>query len=269
MAFFQRKSAFDKEWDDLVRREGKFGSQRHEKKDSLLNQKLEGKIPEKLQSTLDAAFFKAFELIFEKGTGLIEKTYNRNNLQAEFHENAQTAATQRNRKSLRAFSKKAKGSGNTNLLISGASGIGLGVLGIGLPDIALFTSMMLRSLYEISLNFGYQYESDEERYFILLIIQGSVSYGEDYERINTAVDRFISDGRLPEHYDRKQQIRETAGTLSKELLYMKFLQGIPIVGAIGGAYDAIYMKRVTEYANLKYKRRFLSGGRGGLHTIIP
>lgn len=36
-----------------------------------------------------------------------------------------------------------------------------------------------------------------------------------------------------------------------------FLQGIPVVGAVGGIYDAVYMKRITEYANLKYKKRFL------------
>ena len=45
--------------------------------------------------------------------------------------------------------------------------------------------------------------------------------------------------------------------LSKELLYMKFLQGVPVIGAVGGAYDVIYMKQISEYANLKYQRRFL------------
>ena len=38
---------------------------------------------------------------------------------------------------------------------------------------------------------------------------------------------------------------------------MKFLQGVPIVGIVGGAYDVVYLKMITEYANLKYKRRFL------------
>ena len=37
---------------------------------------------------------------------------------------------------------------------------------------------------------------------------------------------------------------------------MKFLQGIPIVGAAGGFYDAIYMKKVVKYAEMKYRRRF-------------
>ena len=48
------------------------------------------------------------------------------------------------------------------------------------------------------------------------------------------------------------------GEHTKELLYMKFLQGTPIVGAIGGFYDVLYMKNITDYANIKYKRRFLS-----------
>ena len=52
-------------------------------------------------------------------------------------------------------------------------------------------------------------------------------------------------------------IQKTASYLSKELLYMKFLQGIPVVGAVGGAYDVVYLKQITEYANLKYERRFL------------
>ena len=38
---------------------------------------------------------------------------------------------------------------------------------------------------------------------------------------------------------------------------MKFLQGIPIVGVVGGWYNMVYMKRVNTYASLKYQRRRL------------
>ena len=71
------------------------------------------------------------------------------------------------------------------------------------------------------------------------------------------MDEYIVAGQLPENYLQKKQIKLTAQALSKELLYMKFLQGIPIAGIIGGAYDAVYMKRITEYAAVKYKKRFL------------
>ena len=52
-------------------------------------------------------------------------------------------------------------------------------------------------------------------------------------------------------------MRLTANALSHELLYMKFLQGIPIAGIVGGVFDAVYLKRIADYADLKYRRRFL------------
>lgn len=228
-----------------------------EKKESILNQKLEEKIPPKLQGTLDAAFAKAFALIFEKGTGVIEKTYQREKLEQDYQVRQYTADVKQDSKSLRAFSKKARDTGTKNLLLSGASGIGMGVLGIGLPDIPVFTGMILKNIYETALHYGYSYESREEKYFILLLIQGAISYGETLCEIDGKLNEFISCGTLPEEYQEKKQIEETAGALSKELLYMKFLQGIPVVGAVGGAYDAIYMKRITEYAGLKYRHRYL------------
>lgn len=260
----RKKSPFEKEWDDLLRRENRFIKSREEKKDSILNQKLAEKVPEKLQSTLDAAFAKAFILIFENGTGIIEKTYRREELEKTYQVNRYADEIGQNRKTLRAFSKQAGSSGAKNLLLSGVSGIGLGVLGVGIPDIPLFTGMILKSIYETALSFGYEYESEEEQYFILLLIQGAVSYGSRMREINESVDSYIEGEKVQEDYDRKEQIRRAADALSKELLYMKFLQGIPVVGVVGGAYDAIYMKRITEYANMKYKKRFLKdrGKRG-------
>ncbi|WP_430734190.1 EcsC family protein [Faecalitalea cylindroides] len=41
------------------------------------------------------------------------------------------------------------------------------------------------------------------------------------------------------------------------MLYLKFIQGIPIVGAISGFYDSKYMNQISKYANLKYQLRFL------------
>ena len=128
-----------------------------------------------------------------------------------------------------------------------------------LPDIPVFTGMILKNIYETALQYGYSYESREEKYFILLLIRGAVSYGDTLCEIDGKVNEFIRNGILPEEYQDKEQIEQTAGALSKELLYMKFLQGIPVVGAVGGAYDAVYMKRITEYAELKYRHRYLAG----------
>lgn len=257
MSIFDRRPALEKEWERLMRKEEEFLCARMDKKDTLLNRTLAEKVPEKLQETLDAAFYKAFCLIFEKGTALIEKTYNRPEMEKTFQVDEYAEEVRRSRKELRRFDRKAGRSGSVNLMISGLSGIGMGLVGVGIPDIPLFTGMMLRSVYEIALRYGYDYDVDAERWFILCLIEGAVSYGSQLSRINQELDDFIRSGFLPDGATLEKQTRRTAEALSGELLYMKFLQGIPVVGAVGGAYDIIYMKQINAYAGLKYRRRFL------------
>ena len=69
---------------------------------------------------------------------------------------------------------------------------------------------------------------------------------------------------LPIRYSKEEQIIRTANALSRELLYMKFLQGIPVVGAVGGIYDFVYMNQINTYAKIKYYKRFLSDKMYGL-----
>uniref|UniRef100_UPI0040575666 EcsC family protein n=1 Tax=Acetatifactor sp. TaxID=1872090 RepID=UPI0040575666 len=257
MVILKSENSLGKEFQRLYKQETKFLKAKEEKKEGFLNQKLAQVVPDKLQKTLDDAFSKAFALIFEKGTGFIEKTYRREEMEKNYQINEFTDNVKKSSKSLKAFSKSAKSSKTGNVLLSGVSGIGMGALGVGLPDIPIFTGMILKSIYEIALSYGFEYESEKEQYFILRLIQTAVSNGDALKELNQEVDRYIHNESLPEHYEQAQQIAETAGMLSKELLYMKFLQGIPFVGVIGGAFDAIYMKQITEYAELKYRRRFL------------
>lgn len=254
---FQKKTAYQKEWEKFIKKENKYLERQLTKKESFLNQKLEEKVPEKLQGTLDTAFAKAFHLIFEKGTTVIEKTYRKEEIEKQYQINEFTNQVRQDKKSLRTFSKNAKGSGTKNLVVSGAAGIGMGVLGVGIPDIPVFTAMVLKSIYEIAMHYGYSYETEEEQYFILLLIQGAVSHGEEMLAIDKKINQYISSAIWVKEESKEELIQKTASYLSKELLYMKFLQGIPVVGAVGGAYDVVYLKQITEYANLKYERRFL------------
>ena len=253
----EKQTPLQKEWAKLEKQEAAYLQKQMEKTDSKLNQFLADKVPENLQGTLDKAFSKAFYVVFEKGTAVIEKTYKKEELQKDYQINEYIAGVKENRKALKAFSKKASGAGTVNLLISGASGIGLGVLGIGLPDIVLFTGFILKSVYEIALNYGFDYQEEKEKRFILMLIQGALSHGKELQHINGAVNAYIDNGTYIEAESLDDSIEKTAGCLSKELLYMKFLQGIPVVGAAGGAYDAVYMKKVVKYAEMKYRRRFL------------
>lgn len=253
---FKVKTSVEKEWRKLQRQEVDFLVKNVKREESKLNQLLEDKVPEGLQDTLDKAFYKAFQMVFEKGTNIIEKTYDREKMELDHMADEYVADFSGSRKALKAVSSKAKTSGGINTLVSGVSGIGLGVLGIGIPDIVLFTGMMLRNVYQIALNYGFDYESEEEKKFILLLIEGALVTGPQVKSVNNEADHYMEKGEFISDTDLRDRIKEVSQCMSKELLYMKFLQGIPVVGAVGGAYDALYMRRISKYAELKYRRRF-------------
>ncbi|MDY2960584.1 MAG: EcsC family protein [Hornefia sp.] len=250
---------WQKEWNRMQRREYAFLHKGRFQKPSKLTALLESKVPDSMQDKLNRGFAKAFELIFEKGTGIIEKTYDKESIRERFEDYEETAKIKGDRDSLKQFSKNAESSGNANLLFSGSAGIGMGIAGIGIPDIVIFTGSMLKGIYQVALNFGYSYDTPEEKFFILKIIEVSLSKGKTLDQGNTHLNEVIENGvMLPGGYEQKQQIAISSEAISSELLYTKFLQTIPIVGAVGGAYDAVYMKKILKYAEIKYHRRFLT-----------
>ena len=110
---FQRKTPWEIEWSKLEKKERKFLNARESQKENFLNQKLDEKIPVKLQETLHKAFAKAFLLIFEKGTGVIEKSFRPEEMKKDFRIKEFTNEIRQNKKSLRAFGKKAETTGLT------------------------------------------------------------------------------------------------------------------------------------------------------------
>lgn len=254
-----KETAFKKEWKLLSKKEQKLIQKYEKESASFLNQALEDIVPKGLNEKLDTAFIKAFSIIFEHGTEFIEKTYQKEKYEKDFEVQKYAHSVYSNRKSLKVFQKKSSQSQHKNLLLSSAEGIGLGLLGIGIVDIPLFTAVLLKSIYEIALSYGFTYDAEAERYFILQLIEISVRRGKLFKEENTWVNEWIdsaSNGVL-QYGETKIQIEKTAKALSRELLYLKFLQGIPIVGIIGGISDSIYLKKISDYATLKYYRRFL------------
>ena len=57
--------------------------------------------------------------------------------------------------------------------------------------------------------------------------------------------------------EQREEVNRVAGKLAEELLAAKFLQGIPLAGAVGGVLDSRLTARLLDYAALKYNRRFL------------
>ena len=89
---------WEKEWDALEKQERRYLRKQKEENPSVIRQKISQKIPEQLESTLNEAFVKAFALVFEKGTGIIEKSYQKNRYEQEYQDNEAIAAKENNRK---------------------------------------------------------------------------------------------------------------------------------------------------------------------------
>ncbi len=248
---------YEREWRRQLAAEKKYIDERAKRGEGRLNAFLQTKVPEKLRATLDTGFAKAFELIFAKGTGIIEKSYNRRDIERSSRVRRIIAQNNPTERALRDASRGSAAHKTQNTVLSGISGIGMGLIGVGIPDIPVFTAMLLKSLYEISLGYGYDYDDMAEKYFILLLIGAALRYGDELRAADERVNYSIEHGAEPDAETMKTEVRIAAEGLSGELLYMKFLQGIPIVGAVGGAYDPIYIDRITRYADMKYKRRFL------------
>ena len=251
-----KQNPVEKEWAAVVKAEERFLRHAMPARTAGWQEKITRYVPQKLEATLHTAFYKAFELIFDKGTPVIEKTCQKEKKEQNYKINAYTAEVRDTRHALRAFGREAGASRNLNLAVSAVEGVGMGFLGLGLPDIPLFLGVLLKSIYEVALSYGYTYDTQEEQIFILKLIETALSHGEQLAQNNMELNLWMREERTFS-ISRNEQIRRTSDALARELLYLKFVQGLPVVGMVGGVSDMVYQKRISDYASIKYKRRFL------------
>ena len=110
-----------------------------------------------------------------------------------------------------------------------------------------------------STGYGYQYDTPEERNYMLLLICGAITKGEQQREIDLELELLGEkiDKNIVIDLDLEKQIKATANILSDALLTAKFIQGIPILGIIGGAVNYNIVNKIGNYAGLKYKKRYL------------
>jgi hypothetical protein len=225
-----------------------------------ISEKIEDKIPEKLKLTLESAFYNGFKLVFKKGSKYIEKLYDKDKIQLEHDINNYSLSKRFTRKSLKIMDSQGKKSKFINSTISTIEGGGLGILGIGLPDIPLFIGMILKTVYEIALSYGFDYENDYEKIYILNLINVALSSEEEKliynEKINKIENNITIGVDLNSSLD--LEIKNTSKVLSNTLLIAKFIQGIPIIGVVGSVTNYKVISKVSKYANIRYKKRFLN-----------
>jgi hypothetical protein len=221
--------------------------------------KIQEIIPDKLASSLDTIFYKGFLLIFEKGSPYIEKTYSKEKFEADYDINNYAIENHFNKRQLKRIDKPSKQSVLMNSSFSALEGGVLGIFGIGLPDIPLFLSVIIRTLYEIALSYGFSYTSSKEEAYILLLISAAAASGEkqkEYDKqLNELGDKI--DHSMEFIIEQDIYIKAASKTLSDALLTAKFIQGIPVIGAVGGAVNYALINRISNYARMKYKKRYL------------
>ena len=251
--------ALEKELKKIEKAEARMRQQAEKKSDPAWKGKLEEKIPDKVMSGLQKAFSKAFYLIFENGTVWIEKTYDRDSLEKDFMIKDYAVDIKGKRKELAKLKNDVQGGNMLNTLLPTVEGVGLGALGIGLPDIALWTGMLLKGVYETALKYGFSYETPEEKLFILHMLKASMLNGAGWTEANDAVDAYIREAghHIPSSKELKAQIEDTANVFATDMLVLKFIQGLPVVGMFGGVGNPVYYQKIMKYVQLKYRKRYL------------
>lgn len=241
---------------ELLRRQGGlYQSQKEKLKDTL-----QGYIPDSLERVFYDAFTSAFGGVLRKGKGMIEKTYSKTAKAEQLNEAAQKLERVPTRKSFGQIERNAKATIRSNKLLSAAEGGVLGVLGVGLPDIPVFVGMLLRTVYEVALSYGFDYDTPEEQGYVLSII--SLAFCEEGEvealsRQSDAIAAAIAKGEQSGAEEHKERITEAAGKLAAYMTLAKAVQGLPIIGAVGGITNYRMISRLGQVANIKYKKRFL------------
>ena len=254
----KRRKALEKELLAVEKQERKLQKAFVKAKKPAWKAAVEDKIPSKVYAGLESTFCKGFSLVFNQGRGIIEKSYSKENLQNNHTIRDFAVQLKGGRKELKAVHKSAKRSDGLNMVVTTAEGLALGALGIGMPDIVLFISTLLKGVYETALNYGFDYTLPEEQYMILNLMAASLITGEERPEWDDMIDGMITE--MPQEVTKTvldEQIRETASVFSMDMLMLKFIQGLPVVGIFGGAANPIYYRRVLNYVQLKYRKRYL------------
>lgn len=254
MGILRKRTPWEREYLEVWRQEQWFLRRYDSAAPTAVDRAAARYAPEKLMETLHGAFVKAFEAVFEKGDDIIAEAGRLSRRHQTFL-TQQSAAEEESRASLRAFSKTAGRAGGGNVLLSGAAGVGMGLMGAVLPDVPLLAALLLKTVYETGESFGFPHE--EERLYALYLIDAALCRGAELREKTKTLEIYAQTGRWPEEMEGKLQLERTARRVSETVLYGKLLQNIPLLGAAGGAGDAVCVERVRRYAELQYHKRFL------------
>lgn len=255
----KRNAALKKELAAVEKQEQKLQQAALAAKPAAWKTELESRLPENVYGGLNSAFCKGFSLVFDQGRGIIEKGYSKENIEENHAVRDYAFQIKGGRRELKQIRKSAKQSDFLNLAATTVEGIGLGALGIGMPDIVLFLATLLKGVYETALNYGFSYDTRQEQLLILKMLAAALSTGEDWRWNDSQVEAMLD---MPEvtvtEEEFETQLKATADLFAMDMLLLKFVQGLPVVGIVGGFANPVYYSKVMKYVQVKYRKRYLN-----------
>ena len=218
-----------------------------------IKESLYPKIPKQVYTALTAAFEKSFRMLFIHGSSILEKTISMQEISQKLSLHELQMELFPNRKTLRLHSRQVKQSlagGNAFAVLSGA---GLGLLGFGLPDIPLFTALLLRCMLKTAAQYGIDWHSTQEQCYLLRLMRTALSHGDSRRVANLYLERTFSEPDL----QLEQEISRTSAVLAQSLLAEKFVQGMPLIGTVGAAVNHVVYRKIAAWSCVKYQKRYL------------
>ena len=232
---------------------------------SLVADKINGAVPDRILNKIEAAFGKAFNFMYVKGSKAINKTYSKDRMEEAYKEDKIFAKAVDNRLSVKSFQLKSRRRGLFDGFIVALTGLGLGFLGRALIDITAFISVTFRNMYQTCLCYGFDCEDFNEKILMLKMMEAALTTGEDAEILNEETDDLIdyidNGGQLTDD-DLDFQVKSVSERLSRQIMYTRVIMMIPIIGIVPGFLDIVFFWKVHRYIDMKYRKRFLLGQLG-------
>ena len=216
--------------------------------------KIEDKIPEKLE-----AFTAAFKMVFQEGKVLIKKTYNEETLKSEYADKRVGVQTKGDRSLIKKLRRPAEKRYFKSLGVAATEGVGLGLLGIGLPDIPILIGNMIRTCTVSAHSHGLDTDRKDEQVYMLMMIRLAAMPVEERVAVNRQLDALgdAIDSGKEIFLDLEAEMQETSERLSMTLLFSRFVMGLPVVGVAGGLYNPVIVSQLHQLAEVKYEARLL------------
>ena len=247
------QTAWAREWSRMRREEEAFLQRAFERRVPL--SALYERVPKGLRSSLNGALASALEATLRRSDRTPYAGSRRREARAA--ELRVKTQSRENRRNLQAPKKWADRAIRRQTAAAGAESVAMGLMGWGLPDLPVFTALLLRNLGTLAQRYGFPTGGRRERWFRLKLIETALSRGEAASAGDRALNRMIEREALETAEPERRWVEASASALADELLCLKFLQGVPVAGALGAVGSTAVLNRILEYAELKYRRRML------------